>query len=505
MNPEVLEKVLACKTLPTLPAVAAKVIELTSDKSVSMKALAETITNDQGLSAKILRTVNSSFYGLRQRCSSINQAIVMLGLSAVKSLALGFSLVQAVSEAEGDEFDHVSYWRRALYTGIAGRCIAREAKAGFEEECFLGGLLQDVGMIALHQALGTRYESVLAKASGDHRALIRHELSDLEVQHPDVGALLAARWRLPEELVLPVKYHERPTAAPANHVRIVRAVGLGNIAADVLTTPEPTEALRRFYERAQQWFSLTETQADEILKAIGAAAREVAGLLQVDAGPAADVKAILSQARERLVNLNVTTEETGAADQPAENTVPEDPSTTDELTGLPTRLRFEQTMIAAFEQARVGAGPLSIALFEIDGLAEINASYGEEAGDTVVIHVARRIREAFKGTGALVCCYESGRFGVAMPRTDRNAALRAADKARKFVESEPVDLIAGRNAPPKLAVTASVGIAAAQPDTIRRFDSPAALMKMTEQAVHAATKAGKNTMKVYAPTAAAAA
>ncbi len=499
MNPDVLERVLACDTLPTLPVVAARVIELTNDNNVSMKALADTITNDQGLSAKVLRTVNSSFYGLRRRCSSINQAIVMLGLSAVKTLALGFSLVTVISEVESEGFDHVGYWRRALYTGIAAKCIARESRSGFEEECFLGGLLQDVGMVALHQAIGRPYLDLLAKTAGDHRQLIRLELMELEVQHPDIGALLAHRWTLPEELVLPVKYHERPTAAPVSHLKIVRAVGLGNIASDVLTTADPTEHLRRFYARAEQWFNLSNTQADEILRTIASATREVAGLLMVDTGPSANVQQVLDQAHERLLAMPIPSEvheeETEQRDA--------DPTGTDDLTGLPTRLRFDQTMIAAFEQAKAGAGPLSVAIFDIDGLDTINGAYGREAGDTVIINVARRIKEAFRGTKAMVCCYEGGRFGVAMPRTDRNTALRASEKARKHIESQPVDLIAGRNAPPRIPVTASVGVTAAASDAIGRFSDVAAFTRVTEQAVKAAKSAGRNTMRVYAPAAAA--
>ncbi len=98
MNPEILDKVLACKQLPSLPAVAMRVLELSGQENVSFKEIADTITNDQGLSSKVLRTVNSSFYALRKPCASINQSIVMLGLSAVKTLALGFSLVGSIAK-----------------------------------------------------------------------------------------------------------------------------------------------------------------------------------------------------------------------------------------------------------------------------------------------------------------------------------------------------------------------------------------------------------------------
>ena len=114
MNQEIIDQILSCPALPTLPAVAVQVLDLTRRPDVSMDDLAVTIQNDQGLSAKVLKTVNSSFYGVRRPCSTINQAIVMLGMAAVKNLALSFSLVSAVNQDGSSEFDFPSYWRRGL-------------------------------------------------------------------------------------------------------------------------------------------------------------------------------------------------------------------------------------------------------------------------------------------------------------------------------------------------------------------------------------------------------
>jgi two-component system cell cycle response regulator len=499
MNPELLEQILSCNRLPTIPAIAMRVVDLTRDKNVSMRALAELITNDQGLAAKILRTVNSSFYGLRQRCSSINQAIVMLGLSAVKSLALGFCVVQAVKDCELDDFDHVAYWRRSLYCGVAARCIAKEARIGFEEECFLGGLLQDVGMIALYQTLGKEYTQVVAKADGEHRKLAKYELEAFEVQHPDVGALLADRWKLPEELSLPVKYHERPTAAPTSHCRIIRAVGLGNIAADFLSGRDPTNDLRRFYERAESWFGINPALADEILKKITAGTKEIASLLEIHTGKHEDSQLLLQEARKQLSEMVVPEciDIRRQEGEPSLQDVP--PEDIDELTGLPKRRRFEQTMIVALEQARAADTPLSMAIFEIDEIDEIADRYGQDAADSVIINVAARVRDAFAGTHSLVCCYEDGRIAVAMPRMDKLGALKQVEKARLLVHSHPVELVAGRDAPPTLQVTTSVGLTAAVPEMLSRFSDITGIEQVTEQAVRAAQRAGRNLTRVYAP------
>lgn len=498
MNPDVLEKVLACRDLPSLPAVAMKVVELTNSEHVSMKALADTIQNDQALAAKILRTVNSSMYALRTRCSSINQAIVMLGLSAVKSLALGFSLVSAIKDSRTQGFDLADHWRRSLYTGIAARAISNRAGLGNAEECFLGGLLQDVGMIALFQTMGEDYLTVVAQAQGDHRAVSKLELEAFEVQHADVGAMLAMRWKLPEQLIMPIKYHERPTAAPVAHTGIVRAVGLGNIASDLLTSTEPAQHLRRFYQRAEQWFAIDNPTADEILKSIGQATREVTSLLLVPTAPLADAQAVLESARQQLEAIDLPAA-TVAALPTSENTG------LDDLTGIPGRTPFDRTMVAAFEQTRAGVGPLALALFDIDGLDEINSRFGREAGDTVLISVAGRLEKLFSPVRAAVCRYDGGRFAVILPRCDRAQAVRLAESARTEVAGTPIQLIAAKSgAPGVVSVTASVGVAALDQAIIRRFDDPAALSSIIEQAVKAAKKAGRNTIRVYAPTVAAA-
>ena len=97
MRDELLEQILVCPSLPSLPAVALRVIELAGKSDVVMKELASTIEQDQGLAAKVLRTVNSSFYSVRTKCSTISKALVLLGLGPVKTLSLGFSLVSAVA------------------------------------------------------------------------------------------------------------------------------------------------------------------------------------------------------------------------------------------------------------------------------------------------------------------------------------------------------------------------------------------------------------------------
>lgn len=500
MNPEVLEKVLNCQKLPSLPAVAMRVVELTQDQKVSMRALAETIQNDQALTAKILKTVNSSLFGLRQKCSSINQAIIMLGMSAVKTLALGFSLVSAIKDSAKD-FDLSDHWRRSLFTAVAAKTIASKAGIGYQEEAFLGGLLQDVGVIALLQTLGAEYTNAIAPAGGDHRQVAKLELDVFQLQHPDLGAMLAQRWKLPDALVIPIKYHERPTAAPGEHASLCRAVGLANIASDILTSNEPAPLLRKFYERAQQWFGLDNAKADEVLKGITAATREVAGLLSVSTGGTPDGAKILEAAKAQLAQIDVPEAEN--TDVGPIYSIGAQSSSIDDLTGVATRERFEQSLIASFEKTRAGVGVFGVAVIDLDDSEGLLATCGEDARDFALIYIAGRLTKIFSPLGALVARFSDTRFGVLSQKQDRTALAKSVELARLAIAAEPVKLIAAKSgAPSQVSVTVSAGVVAADSQTINSFTDHAALMQIGEAALKAARKAGRNSVRVYQPAAA---
>jgi len=303
VNEQLLQKVLSCSKLPSLPAVAVRVIELTSDENVTMRELASVIENDQGLAAKILKTVNSAFYGLPKQCSSLTNAQALMGMNAIKTLALGFSLVSSLQDGADDGFDYEDYWRRAVYTAVGAKEVVSMVRCGDAEEAFLGGLLQDVGMIALYKSLGAEYSRVTRVCEDNHQSLVKEELAQFDLQHPDVGAMLAERWKLPSALTMPIKYHERPTAAPLACRDVVRSVALGNLIAEILVQEDRAYWLSKFYQRANQWFSLSAGQADELIETVVKRASEVASLLEVNVGKVPQATDILELASERLATI----------------------------------------------------------------------------------------------------------------------------------------------------------------------------------------------------------
>lgn len=432
MNNELLEEILSCPSLPSLPAVALRVIEQTSDINIKLPELAATIQNDQGLAAKVLRTVNSSFYGLRTRCSTINKALVMLGLGPVKALALGFSLVSALESKEGDEnFDYTAYWRRGLYTAVAAKCVAEAAHKPWADEAFLGGLLQDVGSLAMYRALRRPYVEVLKQTHNDHRKLVKHELATFEIQHPDIGAMLCQRWKFPLELVIPVKYHERPTAAPKDCAEIVRAVGLGNYAHDALTDEDPAPALKRFFERCKEWFGLDSDDVEKVLRRIVDGTKEMSQLFKLNTGPSADADKLLALAGHQLTEVS----RLPAPDGPRSmDNLLVNASEVDPLTGLVGRTGFDSAVRNGVDLAKNNNEPFSLLNVCLDGTKAIIAAHGQVGIDDAITGIGAALCKNFLPLGGVVCRLSGEIFAVAMLGTGQVEAAKAAEEFVKDFE-----------------------------------------------------------------------
>lgn len=500
MNETLLHKVLSCSKLPTLPAVALRVIELTSDDNVTMRQLAEVIENDQGLAMKILKTVNSSFYGLPRQCSTLTHAQALLGLNAIKTLALGFTLVSSLQEEGESCFDYESYWRRSIYTAVASKAVASMVRIGDAEEAFLGGLLQDIGMIALYRALGEDYCDLVRSCGEDHHALVKAELHELELQHPDIGAMLAERWRLPTTLVTPIKYHERPTAAPMQCRDAVRAVALGGVIADVVMRKERAYWMTQCYQRANQWFSLSPTQTDEIIERVLTNAHDMARLFAIDLGTNTSAGDIVEIASERLAGIALE-ENRKAMEAACENAEIRRALNTDALTGLGTRGSFMERAGEQFEQAREEGSPLSVVLLDVDHFRTVNDELGSEVGDVVLVRIAQRLKEILEAQGVEPYRYGGEEFGVAFVGVDRLDATRLADHIRQSLGSSPLDVEASvEGRPQSVQVTMSVGVATLDAHTERTFTRVGRLIHAADQAVYAAKEAGGDCVRVFTPS-----
>src|SRR5690242_14645072 len=209
MSQSIRDQIRECDSLPTLPAAALRILQLTRDESTSIDEIGAIIARDPALSVKVLRAVNSPFYGIPQKISSVQQAAVMLGMHSVKMIVLGFSLTSCMRNGHRGGFSHMAFWKRSMYSASAARVLSGHVLPSRQEECFIAALLMDIGTLVLDQLLGEQYTEVYERASS-HSELSIVETHALGVTHAEVAGMLAEHWRLPEELAVPMTHHHAP-------------------------------------------------------------------------------------------------------------------------------------------------------------------------------------------------------------------------------------------------------------------------------------------------------
>lgn len=496
MTDELLGKIKSCTSLPTLPAIAVQVLELTQKEEVDLNQIAATITKDPALAGKILKTVNSSFYGRAHAVSTVSHALVILGLQSVKTLVLGFSLVTSLTKDRTKGFDHMRYWRRSIYAATAARLLS--SKVGFvqQEEAFLATLLADIGVLVLNKILGESYDQVIQASGGSHGKLAAAEQAALGASHAEVGAYLAESWKLPPLLVVPIRAHHAPAAADdAQLIKLSEIVGAAGRCADVFVDKTPAEAIVEVRKVLKSAFGIDEAAADVLLAEIGNRTREIAPLFEINLGNTFDFGAILKQANEALVELTLQSQmrATELSEQNAQLKVK---ATTDRLTALANRSTFDEFLAEHFAKA-VGANlPISLVMLDIDKFKSVNDTHGHQAGDEVLIKVGQTLKSIAREHD-LAARYGGEELALVLPGTNKTVATSIAETLRRAIEADSVAFEAIR-----LKVTASLGVATLEPGV--PFTQPSHLIKAADLAVYKAKHSGRNNVKVFTlPTAAA--
>src|SRR5262245_323374 len=307
MGSSIRERIQDCSNLPSLPAAALYVLQLTSDEQISVQELTATISKDPALSVKVLRAVNSSFYGLSQRVSTVSQAVVLLGIQTIKTLVLSFSLLNSMRSNKGGGLNHLQYWRRSMYAAAGARVLAERLLPNHEEDCFIAALLMDVGTLVLDQMLGEQYAVVLEQAPA-HPDLIVAEMHHLGITHAEVSGALGQHWKLPDILTVPMGAHHTPMEVEDYlHKRITQIIWIGGRCADIFVHEAgAAESIAAVRKTCCDLYQLDPTVVDGILCRIGQKTGELAELFDVRFNSPADFEQILAKANQRLLELTIS-------------------------------------------------------------------------------------------------------------------------------------------------------------------------------------------------------
>lgn len=218
--PAVAEAIRSISHIATLPEITTQILELVEDPTSTAQDLHAVISNDPALCSRILKVVNSSFYGLPGQIGSINRAIVLLGLNAVKNIAISASMAKLFKGGQiCPAFSATDLWKHSVAAGAAAKIVADAARVGVPDEAFLAGLMHDIGIIVEiqfdRQKLIEVVERVNPQADGspaNDMCAIEREIFGAD--HQAFGKALSERWKFPRALALGCGYHHRPLEAP---------------------------------------------------------------------------------------------------------------------------------------------------------------------------------------------------------------------------------------------------------------------------------------------------
>jgi HD-like signal output (HDOD) protein len=215
MKPPDIDRVIArVEDLPTLPRTVLRITELVNDPKSSARDLARIITDDQVLAARLLKLVNSSFYGFPQRISTITGAIVLLGFDAIRNLLLTTSVFELFSNRKKlSLIRQEQFWDHSLGCAVAAKVIGNHLRYDKVEELFVAGLLHDIGKIVEMIFLSRVFKDINQMVQHKNILMIKAEEKILGYGHPEVGKLLAERWNLPPKLMSVILHHHQPSSA----------------------------------------------------------------------------------------------------------------------------------------------------------------------------------------------------------------------------------------------------------------------------------------------------
>ncbi len=211
-------------SISTLPEVTSKIISTVENPQSTAAQLHRIVSHDPALATRILKVVNSAFYGLPGQVGSIERAIVLLGLNAVKNIAVAASIGQLFRGAKlYDGYTAKDLWTHCIAVALAGRELAKQSGLPIAEEAFLAGMIHDIGLLICLQLFPEQLREVCekTKAGGVFYELERQIIG---VDHQQLGMGLAEQWKFPRPCQLVAGYHHAPQTVPADEDRMLVSI-----------------------------------------------------------------------------------------------------------------------------------------------------------------------------------------------------------------------------------------------------------------------------------------
>jgi len=503
-----LNRVLASENLPSLPAVAVKVLRISQQADADPRDLIAVIKGDPALAAKVLRTANSSLLGVGRTISSVDEAVMSLGAVALRTAVLSFSLAANTSKPGPIAEHYKLLWRRSLTQAISADRLAVVHRLGAPAEFFAAGLLQDVGVLALLRTAPEEYSAVMEGEANDDRRLVTEiERARLGFTHIDVSVELCRRWKLPDTLVFAIARHhdalpELESLGNEADSAMPRALAAAALMGEQVCRPAQRLVHARLAALSSRFFGMDADSLNALTADVCARVGETADLLALDVGDYPSYEAITEAANAELARIaiesHVATLEAGARAQAAQAEVQklqaerdqlESAAYHDKLTGVHNRRFFEQ--ILEHEQARCSryGDAMGLIFLDMDFFKKVNDTYGHRCGDEALRLVARVIRASVRDSD-LVARYGGEEFVILALNITKTDLRELAERVRGAIEASEL-----RWADQTIRLTASLGVTHCDSRANQNL-AATALVEAADRALYDAKRSGRNRVQI---------
>lgn len=195
------------------PDIYLKINEMLAENCASADEFATVIAHDPGLTARLLKLVNSAYYGLPSKIDTISRALTVVGMHELTNLVYSICAIKTFSKVSSDVTNMNTFWRHGIYTGIAAREIAMQTNCLHPERLFVAGLLHDIGSLAINRKYPEVAEQTISASEGNEQYLVQLEKEQLGFNHAELGALMFESWHLPEATCRAIQFHHAPDTA----------------------------------------------------------------------------------------------------------------------------------------------------------------------------------------------------------------------------------------------------------------------------------------------------
>lgn len=499
--PSALQKRLeGCKTLPSLPVIALKIIGLARSPSAGTSDLAALISSDPSLSTKTLAAANSVFYGSDEH-GTLQHAINRMGMDSALSLALSFGLTrQSKQKDNGMCLD--TFWKRSVISGMAVRELKKLLNLKFDvETTFLAAIVQDIGMLALNE-LDPDIYGVIFHSARSHRQLSSFEEREYGTCHVQVGYWLGEHWGLPNKytkLIASSHYSAKKLPAQATAKKVLALSGL---LADPWLCSNQEMAMTLAYQASQEYLGMNEQQFSHLLLRIQDKLPEVTKLFEITAPANIDTFNLLQEAKQLLVERNLRMMQKLEKQQKEidalqkKSMLMQEQLKRDLLTGIFNRQYTEKQLNEYFNTMPSIANCLAVVFIDLDFFKNINDQYGHALGDAALKAFASTLEQELD-TGCMAGRYGGEEFVVLMPGYCQEKALTFAKRLQEHLATIP---LLSHNKE-DIYISASMGLAVhdlTNPNNQdQQFEDADSLVKAADQAMYSAKRTGRNRILLY--------